>query len=438
MNSILAFLEKRLMPVASKIGAQRHMQAMRDGMVLGIPLLIAGSIFLILCNIPLPNGAWPKWLASTFGENFQGAYLAAPAHATFWIFSLVVCIGISYYLAQSYKVEPLPAAVIALACFFTVTPQNAGGWGVSFGHMGPGGVFVGIIVAFISTEIYRRIIQKNIVVKMPETVPPGVAKSFAALIPGIVCIFTMFLIHWLCSITPYGNLHALITKLIQIPLSHLGTSLGATLLIVFLIHLLWVCGLHGAIIVGGLMEPIWLSYMETNLNLYKVGSPVTEIISKQFFDSWVYIGGSGATLALVILMLVKSKSKQGKTFGKTVIGSSLFNINEPVIFGMPIVMNALLIIPFLLVPLVLVITTYFAMQWGIVAKPVGILVHWATPPIIGGWLATGGKISGALLQLFNFGIAMLIYYPFFRAWDKKCVQEESQIAITSAKTDVNM
>jgi PTS system cellobiose-specific IIC component len=446
VNRILAFLEKRLMPVASKIGAQRHMQAMRDGMVLGIPLLIAGSIFLILCNIPLPNGAWPKWLASTFGENFHGTYLAAPAHATFWIFSLVVCIGISYYLAQSYSVEPLPATVIALACFFIVTPQNCGGvkgaWGVSFGDMGPGGVFVAIIVAFISTEIYRRVIQKGITIKMPESVPPGVSKSFTALIPGIVCIFTMFLIHWLCSFTPYGNLHALITKLIQIPLSNLGTSLPATLLIVFVIHLLWICGIHGAIIVGGLMEPVWLSYMETNLNLYKVGSPVTEIISKQFFDSWVYVGGSGATLALVILMLVRAKSKQGKTFGKSVIGSSVFNINEPVIFGMPIVMNALLIIPFILTPLVLVIVTYFSMKWGFVAKPVGIMVHWATPPIISGWLATGGKISGPILQIVNFGIAMVIYYPFFRAWDKKCVQEESQATTTSAKAktkaNVNM
>lgn len=260
MNSILAFLEKRLVPVASKIGAQRHMQAMRDGMVLGMPLLIAGSIFLILCNIPLADGAWPKWLASTFGPKFHGTYLAAPAHATFWIFSLVVCMGISYYLAQSYNVDPLPAMVIALACFFTVTPQNCGGvegaWGVSFGNMGPGGVFVAILVAFISTEVYRRVIQKNITIKMPESVPPAIAKSFAALLPAIACIFTMFIIHWLCSFTPYGNLHELITKLIQTPIAHLGTSLPATLLIVFLIHLLWICGLHGAIIVGGLMEPI--------------------------------------------------------------------------------------------------------------------------------------------------------------------------------------
>ncbi|MCB2310339.1 PTS cellobiose transporter subunit IIC [Clostridium tagluense] len=442
MNKILAFLEKRLMPVASKVAAQRHMQAMRDGMVLGMPLLIAGSIFLILCNIPLPNGAWPKWLASTFGPNFQGMYLAAPAHATFWIFSLIVCMGISYYLAQSYHVDQLPAAVIALACFFTVTPQDCGGvkgaWGVSFGNMGPGGVFVAIIVAFISTEVYRRVIQKNITIKMPESVPPAIAKSFAAMIPGIACIFTMFIIHCLCGLTPYGNLHALITKLIQIPLSNLGTSLPATLLIVFLIHLLWICGLHGAIIVGGLMEPVWLSYMETNLNLYKAGSPVTQIISKQFFDSWVYVGGSGATLALVILMVVRAKSKQGKTFGKSVIGSSLFNINEPVIFGMPIVMNALLIIPFILTPLVLVVVTYFSMKWGFVAKPVGIVVHWATPPIIGGFLATGGKISGAVLQIVNFGIAMVIYYPFFLAWDKKCVQEEGQATTTSAKAKANV
>ena len=137
-------------------------------------------------------------------------------------------------------------------------------------------------------------------------------------------------------------------------------------------------------------------------------------------------------------MLVRAKSKQGKIFGKSVIGSSLFNINEPVIFGMPIVMNGLFIIPFILTPLVLVVVTYFAMQWGLVAKPVGIMVHWATPPIIGGFLATGGKISGPILQIVNFGIAMVIYYPFFRAWDKKCIQEENQATVTSVKNNIKM
>lgn len=132
------------------------------------------------------------------------------------------------------------------------------------------------------------------------------------------------------------------------------------------------------------------------------------------------------TFALVLLMLFRARSKQMKQLGKLSFGASLFNISEPIVFGTPIVMNPTLLIPFILAPLVSVIITYLAMDFGWVARPNGVLVPWTTPVLISGYLATGGKISGMVLQAVNIIVAMCIYYPFFRVWDKKKAQEEMQ------------
>jgi cellobiose PTS system EIIC component len=148
------------------------------------------------------------------------------------------------------------------------------------------------------------------------------------------------------------------------------------------------------------------------------------VITQQFFDLWIYIGGSGATLALAIAMLLRARSQQLKSLGRLAIAPGIFNINEPITFGMPIVMNPLLIIPFILVPIVLTIVSYVAMAAGLVAKPSGVAVPWTTPIIISGYLATGGKISGSILQIINFFIALAIYYPFFVMWDRQKAAEE--------------
>lgn len=439
MKGLMEFLERKLMPIAAKVGGQRHMKAMRDGMALSIPILIAGSIFLVFCNLPFgtQERPWKMILAEKLGQNFVDSIVAA-ATGTFWLVAVVSCIGIAYYLAKSYKVPELPCAIIALACFFVVTPQDSG-WGVSFGHMGAGGLFVGIIVAFFFTEIYRITMQKNLTIRMPETVPPAVSKSFAALIPGIICVFFAFGINLLFKCTSFGNIHQFITKVLSEPLAGISNTLPFAILVIFLIHLLWIFGLHGAMIIGGILEPVWLNLMSQNLEAFNAGTAVPNILTKQFFDVCIYMGGSGATLALVVLMIAKGRSKQVKTIGKSTIGSSLFNINEPVIFGSPIVMNPLLAIPFILTPIILVIVSYFAMSTGLVAKPAGVFLHWTTPPIIGGYFAMGCKISGAVLQVVNFIIALFIYYPFFKMWDKQCLKEESgETSVTSGEVNVKM
>ncbi|MGI8386911.1 PTS cellobiose transporter subunit IIC [Robertmurraya sp. P23] len=434
MSKFTDVLENKVMPVAGRIAGQRHLQALRDGLILTMPLIIVGSIFLILGFLPIPG--YEEFMANTFGDAWL-TKLLYPVGATFDIMALIAGFGIAYRLAEKYNVEPLSAGAISVSAFLLATPFEVSflaegaseavmvGGAIPAALMGSKGLFVAMLIAMLSTEIYRYIIQKNIVFRLPDGVPPAVSKSFVALIPGAIVIFVVWILRILVENTDFGSLHNIVGELLGKPLGVLGGSLIGSLVAVFLVQLLWSCGLHGASIVGGVMGPIWLAATDANRLAFQNGSDeLPNIFTAQFFDLFVYIGGSGATFALVVMMLLRARSQQMKQLGRLAFGPGLFNINEPITFGMPIVMNPLMIVPFILAPLTIVITTYIAMSTGLVAKPAGIAVPWTMPPIIGGYLATGGKISGALLQLFNFCVTFAIYYPFFRMWDRQKYAEE--------------
>lgn len=435
MGGFITFLEQRIMPVAGRIAEQKHLQAVRDGIILAMPLLIIGSLFLIIGFIPIPG--YDKFMAGVFGDQWL-TKLLYPVNASFDIMALIVSFGIAYRLAEKYKVDPLSSGAISVAAFLLATPNwtmftpegasaavQVGGV-LAMKFLGSQGLFVAMILSILSTEIYRYVIQKNIVFRLPDGVPPAVSRSFVALIPAFAVFVVVWLLRILLENTTFESIHNIVSTVLAGPLNALGGSLIGAIVAVLVVHLLWSVGIHGAAIVGGVLGPIWLSLMDQNRAVFQAnpGGELPNVITQQFFDLWIFAGGSGATLALVVLMLFWAKSEQMKSIGRLSIGPGIFNINEPVTFGMPIVMNPLLIIPFILAPIVLVLVSYFAMSTGLVAKPSGVAVPWTTPPIISGYLATGGKISGSVLQLINFFIALLIYYPFFRMWDKQKLEEE--------------
>jgi PTS system cellobiose-specific IIC component len=167
--------------------------------------------------------------------------------------------------------------------------------------------------------------------------------------------------------------------------------------------------------------------MAQNLDAYKAGQEIPNIVSQNMFDIFVSIGGSGGTLGLVILMMTRAKSAHLKELGKLSIAPGLFNINEPIIFGTPIVMNPLMLIPFLLSPAVAVTLAYFTMKMGLVAKLPGIAAPWTSPAGIGAFIASGGKISAGLLQFVIVLVQIVIWYPFFKIMDKQKYDEEQGI-----------
>lgn len=430
---MIRFLEKYVMPVAGKVAEQRHLLAIRDGLVLTMPFLIIGSFFLIISALPIPG--YNDFMAGLFGENWQRA-LGYPVSATFNIMALIAVFGIAYRLGEYYKVDALASGALSLVTFLLATPFQVAyiipstkesvlvEGAIPAALMGSQGLFVAMIIALISTELYRFIVQKKIIIKMPETVPPAVTRSFAALVPGFIVVTVIWILRLIIENTSFGSIHNIVGQILQEPLSVLGASLWGAIIAVILVHVLWSCGIHGATIVGGVMSPVWLSLMDQNRVAYQAGQDIPNTITAQFFDLWIYMGGSGATLALVIGMLLFTRSQQLKSLGRLSIAPGIFNINEMVTFGMPIVMNPILLIPFILVPVVLTIVSYFAMEWGLVARPSGAAVPWTTPILFSGYLGSGGKISGVVLQLVNFALAFFIYLPFLKIWDKQKVAEE--------------
>ncbi len=437
MSKKLNFLEEKLLPIAGKIAEQKHLQAVRDGLAVSMPLVIVGSLFLVIGFLPIEG--YNEFMAGIFGENWL-TKLLYPTGATMDIIAIFSSFGIAYRLAQSYNVDALQAGALSVASFILATPYNIFftpegaekalevGNVIPKVYMGGKGVFVSIILALLTTEIYRIIIQKDIVIKMPEGVPPAVSRSFTALIPSLVVLTIVWLLRIGIEATSFENIHEIIGTLLTKPLSAVGASLPGIVICVFLIGLFWSLGIHGYGIVGAIMNPIWLTLLEENRVAFQANpdAMVPNIVNSQFLLIFIFLGGAGATLALAFLLASRAKSKQLKNLGKLAFGSSIFNVNEPIIFGVPIVMNPILAIPFILVPVVLTIVTYTAMKLGWVARPVGIRVPWTTPIIISGYLATGGKISGAVMQIVNFILATLIYYPFFRIYDKKLLKEEME------------
>ena len=291
-------------------------------------------------------------------------------------------------------------------------------------RLGAKGMFVGMFTGFFATEIYRRVIQKGWVIKMPEGVPPAVAKSFSALIPVFVTLTIFIIIRVLFTFTPFGNIHDFIYTVVQKPLVALGSGLPTTLIAIFFIQILWFFGLHGQIIVNSVLDPIWNTLSLENLEAFQISGELPHIVTKQFIETFtVGIGGTGMTLAVVVCLLAFSKSKQLKEVGKLSGPAGVFNVNEPVIFGLPIVMNPIIFIPWVLAPLVVVAFSYFVMLIGIVPPPTGVAVPWTVPIFFSGMLATN-SIMGGILQIVNLFIVMGIWFPFIKVLDKQYYMSE--------------
>lgn len=436
MNGFLKFLEEKFMPFAGRLAAQKHLGALKDGIILAMPMIIIGSAFLILGFLPIPG--YEDFMARTFGDAWLSK-LMYPTDATFNMMGLIAAFGIAYRLAESYGIDAVTAGVISLCAFLLATPFNvpftpegadaavAVGGAIPVALMGSKGLFVAILIGLFSTEVYRFILKKNIVIKMPDGVPPAVSKSFVALIPGFVVVLIVWVIRLIIEYFGISSIHDVVQLVLGGPLGVLGGSLIGSIAAYMLIMLLWSAGLHGTNIVGGVLNPVWLMATEENQLAFRAGEELPNILTAQFFEVFVNIGGTGATFGLVLIMLLFAKSAQNKQLGRLAIGPGAFMINEPVIFGVPIVMNPLLIIPFFLTPIVLITVTYFAMSMGLVAKPIGVAIPWTTPPLIGGFLATN-SITGSIMQAVNIAIAFAIYFPFFKMWDVMKKKEEDGIS----------
>lgn len=417
MNS--KFMEK-FIEIAGRIGAQRHLVAIRDGFVAIMPLIIVGSIAILINNFPpLGNFEFVEWMNGIFGDGNWQTVGGSIWNGTFAVLGLLIAFSIAYNLAKSYDIDGLSAGLISAAAYIMLVPETPD-WGLNFAWLGAQGLFIAIILGLVLTELFRVLVNSKFTIKMPEGVPDGVARSFMALIPASIILIIVGFFQAMISVFAEVSVFEIIFNVIQEPLQGLGDTLPAAMIISFLNHLLWFFGLHGTNILGSVIEPIYLPLIEENLNLFSSGVSafdVPNLVTKPFLDSFVFMGGSGTTIALIIAILIvvrQEKNHPYREVAKLSAPAGLFNINEPVIFGLPIVLNPVMLIPFIFIPVLLTVISYVALATGIVPKTVAIL-PWTTPPILSGYLVTGGSWRGVGLQIVNIGVAVLLYIPFVMA-----------------------
>lgn len=431
MNKFMQLLEDVLLPIADKLNNNRYLTALRDGFMVALPLIIFGSIFVVIANFPFLD----KLISEAAFTAYQDALGPASA-ATLSIMGIFVIIGIGYKLTEHYGGEAIYGGVVALAAFLIMTPQVLEGVEgvIPTASLGAEGMFLGIFTAFVSAELYRFFVKKDWTIKMPPGVPGAVSKSFSALIPITFTLATFLLVRIIFSYTPFDTVQNFIYTIIQEPLTALGSGLPATIVAVLMIQVFWFFGLHGQIIVNSVFDPIWYALNDQNLSAFQAGTELPNIVTKQFIDSFlVGMGGTGMTFAVIILIFMIGRSRQLKELGKLGGPAGIFNVNEPIIFGLPIVMNPLIIIPWLVAPVVVTVITYFAMSTGLVPPPAGIIVPWTTPPILNGFLATGNAWQGAVLQAFNLFVVIVIWWPFLKLLDKSYYESEQSAQKESEK-----
>ncbi|MFC4768350.1 PTS sugar transporter subunit IIC [Effusibacillus consociatus] len=447
MNRLLEWLERILLPATMRIVENRYMQAIRNAFIgSALPMIIVGSVFLLFAIPPIPAditegiiGEINRWLT----EYRQILFI--PYQFTFGLIALWVCYGIAYHLSQFYKLDASRLGLTAVSALLVFSvpigiPSASGMLGLEairvdqlMENLGASGLFVAILTGIWVVELNRFLFRYGIVIKLPPSVPGNVARSFEMMIPTFLVVATAFLIEWWVTRTfsphPLNPDNALtLPKLIMLKLSFLvqaSDTLPSAILQIVLMMLLWAVGIHGMNVVSSVAYPLWQTNLQSNIASYSAGQPATHIVSEPFFHMYSHLGGSGATLPLVI-MLLWSRSQQLKSVGRVSLMPGIFNINEPVTFGVPIALNPIMVIPFLIAPTVIVTINYLVMKMGLVPVP-AIQPPLTMPVFLGGFLANGSW-RGAALQGFDLVVSALIYYPFFKMWEKRLLNDAEGVA----------
>lgn len=426
------YMNEKIIPKIMKLINTKAVQSIKDGMIYSMPLLIVGSVFLILSNFPVQG------VVVFLEETGIKAVMDQAYGATFNISAMIAVIGISYNYVKLEGQEPLGGAMVALGTFILLMPSyvmTAGGemvtgvinktWTAGQGMIGA--LIIGLLVGFC----YSWFLKKNIRIKMPQGVPAGVSNAFSALIPGAAIILVATVLHGIATLGFQTTVMDAIYDVIQTPLQGMTDSLGGALLMCFAGPFLWVFGVHGSTVVGGIMGGLLRANGLANQAILDSGMELTvanggHIVTQQFYDQFINVTGAGITIGLVLYMVAFAKSKQLKTLGKLELVPAIFGINEPILFGIPVVMNPLLAVPFVAMPLISCLVQYFALYLGICPLYGAIEVPWTCPPVISGFLV--GDWRTALLQIVIFFLSFLVYLPFIRRIDKMNLKQEEEAA----------
>lgn len=429
-NFLLKWIEKSILPIANKIQRNKYLQAIQSAFMTLMPIMLIGGIITIITT---PFVDYTKMATTDSMYNFYkgwqlfvnnyGMPLVILRSVTLSSISLWTSLAIAYFLAKHYKMNTIITSVVSLLMFFILCTSVTKDGGLSNDFWGGEGLFAGIIIGIAVTELYRLFTTKKIgTIKMPDMVPPALKSSFASIFPiifvTVICTIIAMLCNSILRITFPQAILNLFHPLVVTVDNAFGLSLSS-----ILSQICWWFGIHDTAVTS-LLEPLMYSNYSANAAAYAKGiaaANLPHIWTEPLWWNWMVIGGSGATLALAVMVL-RCKSVQLKTVGKVAIIPALFNINEPLIFGLPIVLNPLFFIPWILAPTINGIIAYICMAIGIVNKTF-IYPGWNIPAPIAQFLSNM-DLRSIFLTLVMIIIDGLIYYPFLKVWDKQKLEEE--------------
>lgn len=427
MERIVSWIENTLIPKVGGFSDSRYFRALKRGFMVIMPLTIIGSIFLLITDFPLPGYA--DFMANIFGENWT-SYVESAYRATFNSMGFILAATFAYSLAETYEMDGLTSAVLSVVSYIIVTPKEVTTESgeivskvLSFDWLGTQGVITALLVGTLTVEVIRFVYRKGWTIKMPDSVPSMVSQSFSSLIPGFMVVTVMLVLSGVARIFA-NSLPELIYRIIQIPLEGLTASLFAITIVAGLNGFLWWFGIHPTV-VNSIVNPLLNANAISNQGLYEANNltlTTGNVGTIQMIDQFATIGGAGLTIGLVLAILFVAKSERMKGMQKLITIPALFNINEPIIFGLPVVFNPLMIIPITLAPMVSVLIAYLAMRLQFMPMFRGVMAPWPTPPIISGFLVSGWQ--GAVVQIISIAASVVIYYPFVKALDNQFLKEE--------------
>lgn len=423
------FLEK-FAEFSARLGSQIHLRTLRDAFTTIMPLFILAGLAVLLNNVIFTAVLSGETLAQfqTYGNMLTNASLN--------IAGLLIAPVVAYFLSQNREFDkPISSSVVALSSLFVMIPMvksvlpvgaeetvDVSGV-VTFSEIGTTGLFGGIIVGMLATELFIRLAKnKRLRISLGEDVPPAVGESFSTMIPLMLTVSFFALISALLLNVFNTDMLTIITNVVQEPLRRINTSLLGYLLIYSTGNFLFTLGIHQSVINSTLTEPLLLLNMNENMAATQAGKEAPHILNSAFQTVYAQMGGTGGTFALIILVLLFIKYKPFKDIIKLSIGPGLFEINEPIIFGFPVVFNLPMMIPFVLSPVIGALIGYFATVIGFV-EPLTVMVPWTTPPLLSGFLASQGDFKVVIVQIIILIVTALFYWPFVIVAQKAAIKQ---------------
>lgn len=424
MQKFMEKMENILTPLATKVGGNRLLKAISTAFNMIMPIIIIGAIFSLVSTLQIKP--YQEFLTTTG----IGSILGLVSKFTTDMMAVYVSFtaAFAYVRNEGLAHDAVPAGLLSLLAFMIMTPlasilvNDAPTAFISFDYLGSKGLFTALIVGILVGFIYTFVVNRGWIIKMPDGVPPTVAKSFSALIPGFIIIIIFLIIYGVFNTMTGMTFSEWFYGILAAPLSALSGSFVTYMILGFIASSFWFFGIHGGQVAMPFLFMLFMQAGAENQAAYAAGLPMENVLTMGFF-TMMMLGGIGNTIGLSIDMVLFSKSNRYRALGKLAILPSWCGINEPLVFGMPLILNPIMAIPFFIVPQILTLIAYFSMTSGLVSLPRIAMGATGTPLLLDGWLVCG--LSGVVLQIVLVLVSIILYYPFFKVQDNIALKEET-------------